>query len=90
MKQKFETRVTDLLGIEHPIVCGGMTTVGRAELAAAVSNAGALGMITALTTGSPENQQKQMAKTRDSTDQHLWHSFHHIAAHQSHSFCLAS
>ena len=68
MKQKFETRVTDLLGIEHPVVCGGMTTVGRAELAAAVSNAGALGMITALTTGSPENLEKEIAKTRDSTD----------------------
>jgi nitronate monooxygenase len=43
----FKTRLTDLLGIEHPIICGGMFRLGRAELAAAVSNAGGLGIITA-------------------------------------------
>ena len=64
----FQTRVTKLLGIQHPIVCGGMTTVGKAELAAAVSNAGGLGMVTALTTGSPENLEKEIAKTREMTD----------------------
>ncbi|MEM1402141.1 MAG: nitronate monooxygenase [Pseudomonadota bacterium] len=68
MKQVFGTRVTQLLGIDHPVVCGGMTTVGRAELAAAVSNAGALGVITALTTGSPENLSREIAKTRELTD----------------------
>ena len=68
MKQVFSTRITELLGIDHPVVCGGMTTVGRAELAAAVSNAGALGMITALTTGSPENLALEIAKTREMTD----------------------
>lgn len=68
MKQVFATRITELLGIDHPVVCGGMTTVGRAELAAAVSNAGALGMVTALTTGSPENLELEIARTRGLTD----------------------
>lgn len=68
MKKVFATRITELLGIDHPVVCGGMTTVGRAELAAAVSNAGALGMVTALTTGSPENLALEIARTRELTD----------------------
>jgi len=68
MKRVFTTRITELLGIDHPVVCGGMTTVGRAELAAAVSNAGALGMVTALTTGSPENLELEIARTRELTD----------------------
>ena len=45
----FKTRITDLLEIEHPIVQGGMQGVGVAELASAVSNAGGLGLLTALT-----------------------------------------
>ena len=49
------TRVTKLLGIEHPIIQGGMHYVGYASLAAAVSNAGGLGTITALTQRSPED-----------------------------------
>ena len=44
-----KTRITELFGIEHPIIQGGMHHVGYAELAAAVANAGGLGMITALT-----------------------------------------
>jgi len=44
-----KTRFTELVGVEHPIVQGGMQWVGRAELVAAVANAGALGLITALT-----------------------------------------
>ena len=68
MKRVLTTRITELLGIDHPVVCGGMTTVGRAELAAAVSNAGALGMVTALTTGSPENLEREIARTRELTD----------------------
>ena len=47
-----KTRLTELLGIETPIICGGMMRVGTAELAAAASNAGALGVMTALT-GTP-------------------------------------
>ena len=66
--QVFKTRVTELLGIKHPVVCGGMTNVGRAGLAAAVSNAGGLGMITALTTGSPIKLEQEIAATRELTD----------------------
>ena len=49
----FKTRITEMLGIEHPIVQGGMQSVGYAELASAVSNAGGLGTLTALTQPSP-------------------------------------
>src|ERR1700736_4740509 len=50
-----KTRFTELVGVEHPIVQGGMQWVGRAELVAAVANAGALGLITALTQPTPED-----------------------------------
>ena len=63
-----KTRITELFGIEHPIIQGGMHFVGLAELAAAVSNAGGLGVITALTQGSPENLAKEIAKCRTMTD----------------------
>ena len=49
-----KTRITELFGIEHPIIQGGMHYVGFAELAAAVSNAGGLGIITGLTQKTPE------------------------------------
>ena len=62
------TRFTEAFGIEHPIVQGGMQWVGRAELAAAVSNAGALGLITALTQPTPADLANEIAKTRDLTD----------------------
>ena len=63
-----KTAVTELLGIEHPIVQGGMMHVGRAELAAAVSNAGALGIITALTQPTPEDLVKEIKRCREMTD----------------------
>lgn len=62
------TRVTDLFGIDHPIVCGGMTGLGAAELISAVANAGALGFLTALTQPSPEALAKEIARTRELTD----------------------
>lgn len=62
-----KTAVTELLGIEHPIVQGGMMHVGRAELAAAVSNAGALGIITALTQPTPEDLAKEIQRCRELT-----------------------
>jgi len=62
-----KTRATELLGIEHPIVQGGMMGVGRADLAAAVSNAGALGIITALTQPTPEELAREIQRTRDLT-----------------------
>ena len=49
-----KTRITELFEIEHPIIQGGMHFVGLAEMAAAVSNAGGLGIITGLTQGTPE------------------------------------
>jgi NAD(P)H-dependent flavin oxidoreductase YrpB (nitropropane dioxygenase family) len=55
-----KTRLTELLGIETPIICGGMMRVGTAELAAAVSNAGALGIMTALTLPTPELLRKEI------------------------------
>jgi NAD(P)H-dependent flavin oxidoreductase YrpB (nitropropane dioxygenase family) len=63
-----ETKVTRLLGIEHPIVQGGMQWVSYAELAAAVSNAGGLGIITALTQPSPDALVKEIARVRSMTD----------------------
>jgi nitronate monooxygenase len=57
-----------MFGVEAPITCGGMTRVGKAELIAAVANAGALGFLTALTPGSPEALVKEIKKTRDLTD----------------------
>jgi NAD(P)H-dependent flavin oxidoreductase YrpB (nitropropane dioxygenase family) len=62
------TRITDLFGIEHPIIQGGMHYVGLAEMAAAVSNAGGLGVITALTQGTPENLAKEIRRCREMTD----------------------
>src|ERR1700684_1067435 len=63
-----KTRFTELVGVEHPIVQGGMQWVGRAELVAAVANAGALGFITALTQPTPEDLTKEIARCRGLTD----------------------
>ena len=63
-----KTRITEMFGIEHPIIQGGMHYVGFAELAAAVSNAGGLGIITALTQKSPEDLAKEIARCRKLTD----------------------
>ena len=63
-----KTRITELFGIEHPIIQGGMHFVGFAELAAAVSNAGGLGIITGLTQKTPADLANEIAKCRDMTD----------------------
>jgi NADH:quinone reductase (non-electrogenic) len=63
----FRTRITDLLGIEHPIVQGGMQGVGVAELAAAVSNAGGLGILTALTQPSPQALRDEIERCQSMT-----------------------
>jgi NADH:quinone reductase (non-electrogenic) len=63
-----KTRVTEMLGIEHPIVQGGMQNVGYAELASAVSNAGGLGTITALTQPSPQALREEIERCRSMTD----------------------
>jgi len=63
-----KTRITDLFGIEHPVIQGGMQWVGYAELVSAVSNAGALGILTALTQPTPEDLAKEIERTREMTD----------------------
>ena len=64
----FTTSFTEMFGIEHPIVCGGMTAVGTADLIAAVANAGALGFLTALTQPTPEALIAEIARCREMTD----------------------
>ncbi|MEU8531103.1 nitronate monooxygenase family protein [Streptomyces sp. NPDC048629] len=62
------TPFTDLFGVDHPIVCGGMTGVGTAELISAVAEAGALGFLTALTQPTPEALAREIARCREMTD----------------------
>ena len=64
-----KTRITELFGIKHPVIQGGMQWVGYAELVSAVSNAGALGILTALTQPTPEDLTKEIERTREMTDQ---------------------
>lgn len=63
-----KTRITELFGIRHPIIQGGMHYVGFAELAAAVSNAGGLGIITGLTQKTPELLAREIARCHEMTD----------------------
>ena len=63
-----KTKLTEMLGIERPIVQGGMHYVGFAEMAAAVSNAGGLGIITALTQKTPADLANEIARCKDMTD----------------------
>lgn len=63
-----KTRFTETFGVEHPIVQGGMMWVGRAELAAAVSEAGGLGIITALTQPTPDDLRREIDRARELTD----------------------
>ena len=63
-----KTKITEMFGIEHPIIQGGMHYVGFAELAAAVSNAGGLGIITGLTQRTPELLANEIRRCREMTD----------------------
>ena len=63
-----KTRITELFNIQHPIIQGGMHYVGLAEMAAAVSNAGGLGIITRLTQGTPEKLAKEIARCKTMTN----------------------
>jgi NAD(P)H-dependent flavin oxidoreductase YrpB (nitropropane dioxygenase family) len=65
---RLKTRITELFGIQHPIIQGGMHFVGLAELASAVSDAGGLGIITGLTQPSPEKLSAEIARCRAMTD----------------------
>lgn len=62
-----KTKITELLGIEHPVIQGGMQWVSKAELVSAVSEAGGLGVLTALTQPSPEDLIKEIRRTRSMT-----------------------
>jgi nitronate monooxygenase len=62
-----KTRFTEMFGIEHPIIQGGMQWIGRADFVASVSNAGALGILTALTQPSPDDLRREIDKTRGLT-----------------------
>jgi NADH:quinone reductase (non-electrogenic) len=64
----FRTRFTEEFGVEHPIVCGGMTGVGTADLIGPVANAGALAFLTALTQPTPEDLAKEIARCYEMTD----------------------
>jgi nitronate monooxygenase len=66
--QAMKTAITEMFGIQHPIIQGGMHYVGFAEMAAAVSNAGGLGIITGLTQGTPEKLANEIARCKDMTD----------------------
>ena len=68
MEQVFKTRITEDFGIEHPIIQGGMMWVSQPELVAAVSEAGGIGFLTALTFETPEGLADAIARTRDLTD----------------------
>lgn len=65
---RLKTRFTELVGIDYPIVQGGMMWVGRAELAAAVSNGGGLGILTALTQPTPDDLRREIDRCRALTD----------------------
>lgn len=66
-----KTKITEMFGIQHPIIQGGMHYVGFAEMAAAVSNAGGLGTITALTQKTPADLANEIARAQDMTDKPL-------------------
>lgn len=66
---KWQTRITDLLHIKYPIIQGGLAYLAYADLAAAVSNAGGLGQITAMSMNSPEELREEIIKVRSLTDQ---------------------
>ncbi|HHW38233.1 MAG TPA: nitronate monooxygenase [Bacillales bacterium] len=66
---KWETRITKLLGIQYPIIQGGLAYLAYSDLAAAVSNAGGLGQITAMSLQTPEELREEIHKVRQKTDQ---------------------
>jgi len=68
MSKKFKTKITEMLGIEHPILCGGMQWISRAKIVAAVANAGGIGFITAESLETPKDLRKEIKKIRDLTD----------------------
>jgi NAD(P)H-dependent flavin oxidoreductase YrpB (nitropropane dioxygenase family) len=68
MSKRYQTKITEMLGIEYPILCGGMQWVSRAEFVATVCNAGGTGFITAESLETPEDLKEEIKKMRDLTD----------------------
>ena len=68
MSIKLKTKLTEMLGIEHPILCGGMQWISKSAFVAEVCNTGALAFITAETCETPEDLRQEIRKTRDLTD----------------------
>ena len=64
----FKTRITEMLGIEYPILAGPMAGISHAELVSAVSNAGGLGIVVGTTFPSPKELQEEIKKTKSMTD----------------------
>lgn len=64
----FKTKITEMLGIEHPIIAGPMGYISRAELVSAVSNAGGLGIMVGTTFGEPEDLREEIRKTKTMTN----------------------
>jgi nitronate monooxygenase len=64
----FKTKITEMLGIEYPILCGGMQWISRAEFVASVCNAGGIGFITAESFETPEDLRNEIKKMEDLTD----------------------
>nr|WP_299687931.1 nitronate monooxygenase family protein [Hydrocarboniphaga sp.] len=69
MPYRIRTRVSEMLGVRYPIIQGGMQWVGLAEMASAVSNAGAFGLLTGLSQPTPEALAREIARCRTMTDQ---------------------
>ena len=68
MARPFKTKITDMLGIEHPILMGGMQWISRAEFVAHACNAGGLGFMTAESFATPEDLREEIKKIRTLTD----------------------
>lgn len=68
MGKRFKTKITEMFGIEYPIICGGMQSITTADFVAEICNAGGIGFITAETFGTPEGLREELKKMRDLTD----------------------
>ena len=68
MAKGFKTKITEMLNIEHPILCGGMNTISKSDFVSKVCNAGGLGFITAETFETPELLREDLRKMRTLTD----------------------
>lgn len=68
MGKRFKTRITEMFGIEYPIICGGMQSITTADFVSEICNAGGIGFITAETFGTPEGLREELKKMRDLTD----------------------